>query len=75
MKTKFKIIGITKFAERYLCVEDFELLIGMIGCEVEESNEISNVDGNKMIKMPDGEDTHIDFLELEEVQPEIPFEN
>ena len=75
MKTKYKFIGLSKYAERHLCEEDIEQLTEMIGCEVEESENTSIVDGKRMFIMPDGEEAHIDYLELEEIQPEIPFEN
>lgn len=75
MKTKYKFIGLSKYAERHLCVEDTEQLTEMIGCEVEESENPSIVDGKRMFIMPDGEETHMDYLELEEIQAELPFEN
>jgi hypothetical protein len=75
MKTKYKFIGLSQYAERHLCEEDTESLIEMIGCEVEESDNLSIVDGKRMFIMPDGEEAHIDYLELEEIQSELPFEN
>lgn len=75
MKSKYKFIGLSKYAERHLCEEDIEQLTEMIGCEVEESENTSIVDGKRMFIMPDGEEAHIDYLELEEIQPEISFEN
>ena len=75
MKTKYKFIGLSRYAERHLCVEDIERLTEMIGCEIEESEKLSIVDGKRMFIMPDGEETHIDYLELEEIQSELPFEN
>lgn len=75
MKTKYKFIGLSKYAERNLCEEDTERLTEMIGCEIEESEYPSIADGGKMFIMPDGEGCHIDFLDIEEVQPEFDFEN
>ncbi len=75
MKTKYKFTGLSKYAKKNLCEEDTEQLTEMLGCEVEESDTPSIVDGKRMFIMPDGEETHIDYLELEEVQPELPFEN
>lgn len=70
---KYKFIGLSKYAERHLCVEDIESLTEMIGCEVTESDKPSIVDGKRMFIMPDGEETHIDYLELEQIQDELPF--
>lgn len=67
MKTKYKFIGISKYAERYLCVEDIEQLKEMIGCEIEERETPSVVDGKRVFIMPDGKGAHIDFLELEKL--------
>lgn len=64
---KFKFLGITKYAEKYLSSEDISILLSMIDCEVIESDELSKVDGKKMFTFPDGEDVHIDFLQLEEI--------
>ena len=55
MKSKYKFIGLSKYAERHLCEEDIEQLTEMIGCEVEESENTSIVDGKRMFIMPDGE--------------------
>lgn len=70
---KYKFIGLTKYAKRHICVEDTESLTEMIGCEVTESDKPSIVDGKMMFIMPDGEETHIDYLELEQIQDELPF--
>jgi coenzyme F420-reducing hydrogenase beta subunit len=43
----------------------------MIGCEVEEVQTRSFVDGKMILKMPDGQEAHIDFLKLEEIQPKL----
>ena len=75
MKTKYKFIGVSEHGHKWLCEEDIEQLNEMIGCEIEESDKPSIVDGKRMFIMPDGEETHIDFLELEEIQAELPFEN
>ena len=64
---KYKFIGLSKYAERHLCEEDTEQLKEMIGSEVVESPFNSIVDGKRMFIMPDGEETHIDYLELEEI--------
>jgi len=65
---KYKLIGVSEFAERFLCLEYLEALKEMIGSTLTESDIKSNVDGKSMFIMPDGEDTHISFLELEEVE-------
>ena len=72
---KFKLIGVTRYAKNCLSEEDILSLITMIGSEVQESNFKSKVDDRMLLEMPDGERTHIDFLELEEIQPELNFEN
>jgi hypothetical protein len=72
---KYKIIGVTKYAEQYLGVDDLNDLKNFIGCKVYENETKSHIDGKTMIDMPDGEITHIDFLELEKVQPELNFEH
>ena len=72
---KYKLIWVSEFAERFLCMEDLETLKEMIGSTLTESDIKSNVDGKSMFIMPDGEDTHISFLKLEEMQPELNFEN
>jgi len=71
---KYKVLGITKYAERHLNVDDCECLIEMIGCIVLESQTLSHLDGGVMLEMPDGEITHICFLQLEEIQEELNFE-
>ncbi len=70
---KYKFIGLSKYAEKHLDVDDFNDLKEMIGSEVIESDIPSIVDGKRMFIMPDGEETHIDYLELEKIQPELPF--
>ena len=75
MKPKYKLIGLTQYAETYLDEKDFDELTEMIGDEVEESDNLSAVDGKRMFIMSDGEEVHIDYLELEEIQAELPFEN
>ena len=62
---KYKMLGVSKYAKKHLCEEDLELMESFIGCQVEDSGDISCIDGKQMIIMPDGELTHIDFLELE----------
>jgi hypothetical protein len=71
---KYKLLGVTEYAERHLSVDDIDELKSMIGCVIEESDEPSIVDGKRMFIMIDGEETHIDYLELEMLQPEIEFE-
>ena len=71
MGKKYKFIGLSKDAERYLIPECFEELENMIGAEIEESDEVSEVDGGRMFIMPYGEDVHIDFLIIEEIQPQL----
>lgn len=61
---KYKLIGVTKYAEKHLDEVDLNALKEMIGCEIEESED---TDIN-MFKMPDGEETHIKFLDLEEIK-------
>ena len=70
---EYKFLGVTKYAEAHLTGEDIEQLTEMKGCTVYEG-EPSIVDGKKTFIMPDGEVTHIDFLEIEELQEELPFE-
>ena len=72
---KYKIIGITNYAINHLSLEDLEYLRDVIGCEVVECKYKSRVDGKTMLEMPDGVRTHVDFLKLEEVQPEFNFPN
>jgi hypothetical protein len=74
MKTRYKLIGISKLAESDLCEEDIQQLTEIIGCEINESESNSMVDGKRMFIIPSGEEVHVDFLEIEEVQPELPFE-
>ena len=71
MGKKYKFIGLSKYAERYLIHECFEELENMIGAEIEESDEVSEVDGGRMFIMPYGENVHIDFLIIEEIQPQL----
>jgi len=71
---KYKLIGVAKYAHDNLSGTDLEALKDMIGCEVVESERQSNVDGKLMLQMPDGVDTHIDFLQLDEIQQKIKFE-
>lgn len=71
---RFRFLGLSIYAEKHLCEEDTEQLTEMIGCEVFESDTPSMVDGKTMFIMPDGEETHIDYLELEEITEELPFE-
>jgi glutamine amidotransferase PdxT len=73
METKYKLIGITEYAERWLSEEDIETLKEMIGCEVYESKKKSHIDKKIMFIMPDGEETHIDFLQIEEIHPTFNF--
>lgn len=72
---RFRFLGLSIYAERHLCEEDTEVLNQMIGSEVFESENKSIVDGKTMFIMPDGEETHIDYLELEEITEELPFDN
>ena len=60
---KHKLIGITEYAKDKLSIDDLNALREMVGCEVEISDDVAD-DGGALIKMPDGEDTHIKFLIL-----------
>lgn len=62
---KYKLIGVTKYAEQHLTKEDLDSIKEMIGCTIEECNETYSA--HKLFMMPDGVETHIDFLKLEEV--------
>jgi hypothetical protein len=75
MKKEYRFIGVSEYAKRHLCEEDIQQLNEMIGCKIQESEIPSIVDGGKMFIMPDGEETHICFLQIEEIQPELKFNN
>jgi|688.fasta_scaffold491836_1 hypothetical protein len=71
---KYELIGITNYAKQYLCEEDIQSLLEMIGCTVVERETKSILYGKKMFQFPNGEELPIDFVELEEIQPELDFE-
>lgn len=64
---KYKILGITEYAERHLTVDNLETLQEMVGLTVCESEETNGIDEKPLMIMPDTELTHVDFLQLEEV--------
>lgn len=70
---EYIITGLTKYAYSDLSEDDIESLESMIGCVVTESENRSIADGGRMFEMPDGEDTHVDYLELEIIEPELKF--
>jgi hypothetical protein len=72
---KYRFLGPSIQAEQFLTEEDIQKLFDMVGCEIELHDEASKVDGKRLFMMPDGELTHVDFLEFEEIQPELPFED
>ena len=74
MEKKYKLIGVSSYAERFLSCEDLDSLKEMIGCEIIESRK-SWIDGRTLFLMPNGEEAHIDFLELEQIQPELNFKD
>jgi len=61
---KYKLVGITEYAEKHLTVSDLENLKQMIGSEIEESDNVAEIDEGKLFIMPDGVETHIDFLKI-----------
>jgi hypothetical protein len=63
---KYKLIGVTKYAERHLSVDDLDTIKSMVGCDIIESEHRAEIDGGKLFIMPDGKDTHVDFLDIEE---------
>lgn len=67
---KYELIGITEYANKHLNVKDCEYLTSMIGVEVSESEVRADIDGGKMMDMPDGEMTHIVFLNLKPLNHE-----
>ena len=70
---KYKLVGVTKYAERYLDVDDLESIKDMIGCEITLNDKFSIVDDKRMFNMPDGKITHSDYLQVEEILPIMDF--
>lgn len=68
---RYKLIGLTRQAERYLEEDDYNSLSDMIGSEFTECDYKSDVDGKSLFIAPDGEEVHIDFIEIEEIQPKL----
>lgn len=66
---KYKLIGVTEYAERHLNNPDLQSLKLMIGCEIEESDNTAEIDGGKLFIMPDGTETHECFLQVELLTP------
>lgn len=64
---RYKLIGLTEYAKNHLAASDLENISQMIGCEVFESDEISDIDGDKLFIMSDNELTHAKFLQLEKI--------
>jgi len=62
--SKYILVGITEYAEKHLNETDLQLLKSMIGCEVVESENRPTHCKGRYYVMPDGEDTHEDFLIL-----------
>ena len=64
---KYKLMGVSQYAKKHLTANDLTALEEMVGCNIIESENKAEIDGGKMFVMPDGEDTHIDFLDVEEI--------
>lgn len=72
---KYKFLGPSEFAKQSLCVDDLESLQDMTGCEIEDTDKLSEIDGGKLFLMPDGEEAHIIFLDLELIVTEKLFQD
>ncbi len=62
---KYTLVGVTEYAEKHLTKDDLDSIKEMIGSVIEESDDSSNT--HRLFVMPDGVETHIDFLKLEEI--------
>ena len=71
--SRYILKGLTKKSYSELDPDDIFELGSMIGSEITKSEEPSPVDGKSVFNMPDGEETHIDYLAIEKVQPELQF--
>ncbi len=70
---KYILKGVTELAHKELDIDDVLDLKSMIGNELTEHNKLSEVDGKRLFNMPNGIETHIDYLIIEKVQPELNF--
>lgn len=68
---QYRILGVTELAHRRLEDDDIESLLDMVGMTCYKCDHVSEIDGKSLFMMPDGEETHIDFIQIELIEPEL----
>lgn len=64
---KYKILGVTSYANRYLIDLELDSLKNLIGTTCQECEEV-NDSLERLLLLEDGETAHPDFLILEEIK-------
>lgn len=75
METLYKLVGVTDYAEKHLCVDNLEDIKSMIGTECRLSLNPSLVDGKRQFVLIDMESIHEDFVIVEPIESVIKPDN
>lgn len=75
METLYKLVGVTDYAEKHLCVDNLEDIKSMIGTECRLSLNPYLVDGKRHFVLIDMESIHEDFVIVEPIESVIKPDN